>query len=163
MASCCCVKSRRRSYAILSKRQRMLEIRNGPREAILESVTDSGNSCFREEHPGKCGHTSQSSYIVNEPHEQPNTTMALMIKSYKNGRHLSWMPCITQSKQDFEDTRLGNESSRIHRQSLASNISNSSLKDVDRAALEDELTSYMKELARRERKQDYTQRFLCHE
>ncbi|XP_075210432.1 pyrokinin-1 receptor-like [Lycorma delicatula] len=161
LASCCCIKSRRRPYAMLSKRHRMLEGRN-TKGAVAESLTDSGNSCAREDNTGKCRHTSQSSYVMNESENRPNIMLDLTVKTSKIG-HLSWVPCITNTKKDFEDTRLGSESSHNRRLSLASNISNSSLKDVDRGALEDELTCYMKELARREQKQSYVQRFSNHE
>lgn len=74
-----------------------------------------------------------------------NITLDLIIKPCKNSP-LSWVPCTEHKKQEFLDTRLGNELPNNRRLSLASNISSSSLKDLERGALEDELTAYMKEL-----------------
>nr|BAO01086.1 neuropeptide GPCR A36 [Nilaparvata lugens] len=145
LASCCCAKDSR-SYVVLSRRQYLLGGTDGHRQAILDSVTDSANSCVRctDDAVAK---TPQTSCLLNDTvTKNPPDAELLRSAPAPPPRRLSWMPsCIAAAPpQRRDDNQLGVITRRT------SDISNSSLKDVDRAALQDELSSYMNEIARRQ-------------
>lgn len=184
LSRCCCIKSRRRSYAMLSRQHGgTLGCVGTNKQQAAESVTDSGNSGAGTGQQSQCKnrHASESSYIMNESEiRMPMETVlgqgkvATILRSAsnedlknnmnrKNILSLYCVACVDNGKrqerinvrhnEESMDTKLGRdvETRYCRRFSLASNnISNSSLKDVDRSALEDELSSYMVEISNRQ-------------
>lgn len=143
------------------------------------SAAGVGAACQQQGGQYKNRHASESSYVMNESEVRIplETVSANNDNDTNNKRNILSLYCAacvvnkdSQKRQQQQqqqtnnttchsnedatvDTRLGREveTRYCRRFSVASNnISNSSLKDVDRSALEDELSAYMVEISNRQ-------------